>query len=174
MNKVIFYISALIILTGWIIINEISIAKIKSQTEMDKKGKVTGVGGIFFKSKNPEKTKQWYSENLGLVTNEYGSMFEFRLADKPEEIGYLQWSLFSDKTKYFEPSEKEFMINYRVENIEALVDELKKSGVTIVDSIETYDYGKFVHILDPENNKIELWEPVDSVFTKPYEGKTTK
>ncbi|MEO8209534.1 MAG: VOC family protein [bacterium] len=140
----------------------------------ENKGRVTGVGGIFFKSKDPKKARQWYNENLGLATNEYGSMFEFRLADKPEEKGYLQWSPFPEKTKYFEPSEKEFMINYRVENIEDLVDELKKNGVTVTDTIETVEYGKFVHILDPENNKIELWEPVDNVFTKEYEGKTTK
>ena len=66
------------------------------------------------------------------------------------------------------------MINYRVENMEELVEELKQNGVTILDSIERYEYGKFVHILDPENNKIELWEPVDSVFTKLDDGKTTK
>ncbi len=147
-------------------------AQNKNEEDMTKeennKGRVTGIGGIFFKSKDPNKMNQWYNENLGLVTNEYGSTFEFRLADKPDEKGYLQWSPFSENTDYFLPSEKEFMINYRVENIEELVEELKSNGITVLDSIETYDYGKFVHILDPENNKIELWEPVDS------EGKTTK
>jgi predicted enzyme related to lactoylglutathione lyase len=136
--------------------------------------KVTGIGGIFFKCNEPEKMKDWYNKNLGLVTNEYGSTFEFRHADEPEKKGYLAWSPFSNNTKYFEPSKKEFMINYRVENIEELVKELKKSGVTVLDEIEAFEYGKFVHILDPENNKIELWEPVDSVFTALYEGKTTK
>jgi len=135
--------------------------------------KVTGIGGIFFKCEDPEKMRNWYDENLGLVTNEYGSLFEFRLTDTPEKKGYLQWSPFGEKTKYFEPSEKQFMINYRVANIEALVKELKAAGVEVVDSIEEYEYGKFVHIMDPEGNKIELWEPVDSVFTKMYEGKTT-
>jgi predicted enzyme related to lactoylglutathione lyase len=139
-----------------------------------KNKKVTGIGGIFFKCKNPETMKDWYSKNLGLVTNEYGSLFEFRMSDKPEEKGYLQWSPFDDKTTYFKPSEKEFMINYRVENLEALVEEMRAAGVEILDEIETYEYGKFVHILDPENNKIELWEPVDTIFTKMYEGKTTK
>jgi predicted enzyme related to lactoylglutathione lyase len=139
-----------------------------------KKKKVTGIGGIFFKCENPEKMRAWYAENLGLVTNEYGSLFEFRLADEPDKKGYLQWSPFDKNTRYFEPSEKEFMINYRVENMEELVEELKKDGVTILDSIEYYEYGKFVHILDPENNKIELWEPVESEFTKNYEGQTTK
>lgn len=147
--------------------------KIKvSQTE--KKGKVTGVGGIFFKCKNPKEIKDWYAKNLGLVVNDYGSMFEFREGADSSKIAYLQWSPFNEKTKYFEPSEKPFMINYRVVNMEELVAELKKNGVTVLDSIETYEYGKFVHILDPENNKIELWEPVDVVFTNQYNGKTTK
>jgi predicted enzyme related to lactoylglutathione lyase len=141
---------------------------------MNEKKKVTGIGGIFFKANDPEKIKEWYSKNLGMATNEYGALFEFRLSDAPEKKGHLQWSAFDKNTEYFKPSEKEFMINYRVENLEALVDELKKNGVTIVDSIETYDYGKFIHILDPENNKIELWEPVDSPFDKEHEEKGAK
>lgn len=136
--------------------------------------KVTGIGGIFFKTKNPAKLKEWYSKNLGLLTNEYGSLFEFRHSDEPEKKGYLNWSPFPEKTEYFLPSEKEFMINYRVENLEILVEELRREGVVICNEIETFEYGKFVHILDPENNKIELWEPVDSVFTRMYDGKTTK
>jgi predicted enzyme related to lactoylglutathione lyase len=139
-----------------------------------KEKKVTGIGGIFFKAEDPQKMRDWYRDNLGLVTNEYGSLFEFRLSDNPAEKGYLQWSPFSAKTDYFEPSKKEFMINYRVENLEKLVEELKASGVTILDTIEVYEYGKFIHILDPESNKIELWEPVDNEFTKSYEGETTK
>ncbi len=141
---------------------------------MEKYKKVTGIGGIFFKCKNPEEIRNWYKHNLGLVTNEYGSVFEFRKADNPSEEGYLQWSPFENNTDYFNPSEKEFMINYRVENIEILVEELEKNGVIILDKIESFEYGKFVHILDPENNKIELWEPVDKVFTKLCDGKTTK
>ena len=144
------------------------------ETDKNKKGRVTGIGGIFFKSKDPVNTTKWYDENLGLVTNEYGSLFEFREGSDPDKKAYLQWSAFPEDTKYFNPSEKDFMINYRVENIELLVEDLKKNGVTVVDSIETYEYGKFVHIMDPENNKIELWEPVDNEFTKMYEGKTTK
>lgn len=140
----------------------------------EKKGRVTGIGGIFFKTADPKKTKEWYSKNLGMKTDDYGTMFEFRTSENPEEKAYLQWSPFSEKTKYFEPSQKEFMINYRVENIEALVEELKTNGVTVLDSIATYDYGKFVHILDNDNNKIELWEPVDEGFEKTEEVKTTK
>ncbi len=139
-----------------------------------KKGRVTGIGGIFFKSKNPKEQRNWYNQNLGLETNDYGSLFEFREASNPEQKGYLQWSPFDDDTTYFEPSEREFMINYRVVNMEALVEQLKAAGVTICDSIEEFDYGKFVHIMDPEGNKIELWEPIDSSFTEEHEGKTTK
>jgi predicted enzyme related to lactoylglutathione lyase len=124
--------------------------------------KVTGIGGIFFFSDNPKETKEWYSQNLGLETNEYGSSFESRNINKPEEINTLQWSPFKKGSEYFAPSKKEFMINYRVQNIEELVKKLKEKGTTILDSIETFDYGKFVHILDPEGNKIELWEPIDA------------
>ncbi len=135
--------------------------------------KVTGIGGIFFKCKDPDHMREWYANHLGLVTNEYGSLFEFRQGDRPEAKAYLQWSPFAAETDYFHPSRKEFMINYRVADIESLVAELKASGVEVVDEIETYDYGKFVHVMDPEGNKVELWEPVDEVFTKAYEGKTT-
>ena len=136
--------------------------------------KVTGIGGIFFKSEDPEKIKEWYHENLGLVIDAYGSPFEFRNANEPEEINYLQWSPFKNDTKYFEPSKKDFMINYRVDNLDLLVEELKKNEVTICDEIESFDYGKFIHILDPDGNKIELWEPVDKVFTDFLKGNTTK
>lgn len=135
--------------------------------------KVTGVGGIFFKTKDPKNIKDWYSKNLGLAVNDYGSSFEFRNAHRPDEINYLQWSPFKEDTDYFNPSKKEFMVNYRVQNIEGLVKKLRENGVTIVDEIAEYDYGKFVHIMDPEGNKIELWEPVDHVFTA-MGGETTK
>lgn len=132
----------------------------------NKKGKVTGIGGVFFKCQDPDKMKSWYSQHLGMATDQYGSMFESRNINNPDEINYLQWSTFKEDTEYFNPSEKPFMINYRVENLEALIEELKEQGVTVVDKIEAYDYGKFVHIMDPEGNKLELWEPVDAVFTE--------
>lgn len=135
--------------------------------------KVTGVGGIFFKCQDPDKIKEWYSKNLGFNTDQYGALFEFRDTDAPEKKNYLQWSPFKDDTTYFEPSKKEFMINFRVANIEKLVEQLRKDGVQILDDIATYDYGKFVHIMDIEGNKIELWEPVDQVFTDSYDGDTT-
>lgn len=123
--------------------------------------KVTGIGGVFFKCKDPKKTTEWYAKHLGLTTNPYGATFEWYEKADSATKAQTQWTPFKEDTKYFAPSTKDFMINYRVENLAALVDELKKDGVTIVDKIETYDYGKFVHILDPEGNKIELWEPID-------------
>lgn len=133
----------------------------KTASEVDKTPKVTGIGGIFFFSDNPKETREWYSKNLGLEINDWGSSsFESRNINKPEEINSLQWCAFKKGDEYFSPSKKDFMINYQVQNIEGLVDKLKENGVTILDSITTYDYGKFVHIMDTEGNKIELWEPI--------------
>jgi len=120
--------------------------------------RVTGIGGIFFKCEDPEKMNEWYKTHLGLETTSFGAKFEWKDQSASSENGYTLWSPFPDTTKYFEPSTQSFMINYRVENITALVEELKKEGVTVLDEITSYDYGKFVHILDPEGNKIELWE----------------
>ncbi len=121
--------------------------------------KATGIGGIFFFSEDPKAAREWYSQNLGIEINDYGSSFTSRNIDRPEEIEMLQWSPFQKGSEYFAPSKKEFMINYRVQNIEQLVENLRASGVTIVDEIACYSYGKFVHIMDHEGNKIELWEP---------------
>lgn len=139
--------------------------------------KVTGIGGIFFKCKDPGKMRDWYQTNLGLNTNQYGAVFEWYQGADSTRKGFTQWSPFNEKTKYFAPSTKDFMINYRVDDLEALVEALQKNGVTLVDSIETSTYGKFVHILDPENNKIELWEPNDIEYEKlgkEMGSKTTK
>ena len=128
--------------------------------------RVTGIGGIFFKCKDPKKLREWYQTHLGLNTNQYGAVFEWYQGADSTKKGFSQWSPFKETTKYFEPSTKEFMINYRVENLELLVEELKKEGVTVTDTVQTVDYGKFVHIMDIEGNKIELWEPNDIVYEK--------
>jgi predicted enzyme related to lactoylglutathione lyase len=128
--------------------------------------KVTGIGGIFFKSKDPKKLRDWYQKNLGLNMNQYGAVFEWKQATDASKKGFSQWSAFSDKTKYFEPSTKEFMINYRVADLGRLLKELKKDGVSVTDSIQDVEYGKFVHIMDLEGNKIELWEPNDVEYEK--------
>ncbi|HSY60963.1 MAG TPA: VOC family protein, partial [Cytophaga sp.] len=124
--------------------------------------KVTGIGGIFFFAENTQETKDWYAKNLGLEINAWGSAsFESRNINKPDEVNSLQWCAFKKGDAYFAPSKKDFMINYRVQNIEGLVAKLKENGVTILDEIATFDYGKFIHIMDAEGNKIELWEPVE-------------
>jgi len=123
--------------------------------------KVTGIGGVFFKTKDPKTMNDWYVKNLGLPVGQYGTTFEWREDEDPTKTGSTSWCLFKEDTKYFDPSDKPFMINYRVENLVALLEELKAEGVTIVDELSEYDYGKFVHILDPEGNIIELWEPKD-------------
>jgi predicted enzyme related to lactoylglutathione lyase len=123
--------------------------------------KVTGIGGIFFKCKNPNKMKEWYKTHLGIDAGQYGASFEWYEDAAGKKKGLTQWNLNSETAKLYEPSTKDFMINYRVEDLEALAEELKKEGVTILDTIATYDYGKFLHILDAEGNKIQLWEPKD-------------
>ena len=134
--------------------------------DIAKMKRVTSIGGIFFKCKDPNKMKEWYKTHLGLNTNQYGTVFEWRQGADSTKKGFTQWSPFAETTKYFEPSTKNFMINYRVADLEGLVEELKKEGVTIVDKIESYDYGKFVHILDAAGNKVELWEPNDIEYEK--------
>lgn len=109
---------------------------------------------------------EWYNTHLGINTNKSGAVFEWRQADEPAKKGFTNWNPFPATTNYFEPSTKDFMINYRVDNLEALVEQLKKDGVTITDGIEAAEYGKFIHILDPEGNKIELWEPDDIEYEK--------
>lgn len=108
-----------------------------------------------------------------MQTDSYGTNFEWRQAEDSNQKGFTQWSPFKEDTQYFEPAKKDFMINYRVDDLEALVNQLKEEGVTILDEIESFDYGKFVHILDIEGNKIELWEPIDSVL-ETFGRKTNK
>lgn len=125
--------------------------------------KVTGVGGVFIISEDPASTRDWYAKNLGFAMTPYGTSFEFRNVNSPENVGMLQWTPIKKGDAYFVPSKKDFMINYRVQNIEGLVRKLKANGVTILDTMAAYDYGKFIHIMDADGNKIELWEPIDEI-----------
>lgn len=166
MIKTIITISLLAILTSCNSVTRLTSNMDSRQNRLENTPKVTGIGGIFFKCKDPDKMRDWYQKNLGLNTNKYGAVFEWRQGADSSKKGFTQWSPFAEKTKYFEPSTKDFMINYRVENIEKLVEVLKKEGVNVVDTIQTFEYGKFVHIMDIENNKIELWEPNDIEYEK--------
>lgn len=128
--------------------------------------RVTGIGGLFFKSENPEQTKAWYQKHLGIKSGQYGGTFEWRHAEDERKKGYTAWGPFNKDTDYFAPSDKEFMFNYRVADLEKLLEVLKEEGVEIVGEMEVYDYGKFGWIMDPDGQKIELWEPVDEVYEK--------
>ena len=126
--------------------------------------RVTGIGGIFFKAQEPQMLREWYETHLGIPNmSKYGGIFEWA-TDKEGEKGHTVWGPFANSSKYFEPSKKEYMFNYRVENLEKLLNVLEEEGVEIVGEIEEYEYGKFGWVLDPEGNKIELWEPNDKVF----------
>ena len=124
--------------------------------------RVTGIGGLFFKTDDPEKLKKWYKTHLDFNVDDWGCTFWWK--DKKGNDASTQWSPFKSDTNYFSPSKKEFMFNYRVENLKALLAKLKKENVTVIGEIEEYDYGKFGWILDPDGNKIELWEPIDTSF----------
>jgi predicted enzyme related to lactoylglutathione lyase len=128
--------------------------------------KVTAIGGVFFKCKNPDAQKEWYAKHLGITMDEYGTSFEWRHADNAAQKGYTAWSTFKEDSDYFGNSHQQYMINYRVDDLETLVKQLKEQGVTIVDEMEIYEYGKFIHILDCEGNRVELWEAHDEQYGK--------
>lgn len=126
--------------------------------------RVTGLGGVFLKCDDQQAMNEWYTKHLGIEIGEHGGGFKWREVDDAERIGFTAWSTFKKDSNYFDPSEKPFMINYRVENLERLLETLRDEGVDVVGMIEEYSYGKFGWIMDPEGNKIELWEPVDGEF----------
>ncbi|QXP56260.1 VOC family protein [Cellulophaga sp. HaHa_2_95] len=126
------------------------------------KNRVTGLGGFFFKTKDPDAIKKWYNNHLGLNTDQYGCTFWWK--DKEGNDCSTQLSPMNQDTDYYEPSKSSFMMNFRVENLVELLAILKEEGVTIVGEIQEFDYGKFGWILDPDGNKIELWEPIDAEF----------
>lgn len=130
---------------------------------------VIGIGGIFLKFNDPTNMKKWYSEVLGMVTNDYGVLFEFNGGEKNK--AYLQLGTFEADTDYFGATTQQSMINFRVDDLEELIGQFKKQDVKILDELESYSYGKFIHIEDPEGNRIELWEPVDSEFEKSPDSK---
>ena len=128
--------------------------------------RVTGIGGIFFKAKDPVALKAWYSKNLGIRIGGSDAIFEWRQGMDSTKKGFTVWAPFKETTKYFQPSEKQFMINYRVEGLDQLLAQMKTAGILPTDSVQKTSYGNFVHLMDPEGNKIELWEPNDVEFAK--------
>jgi len=124
--------------------------------------RVTGIGGLFFKTKDPAKLKEWYKNHLGFNIDDWGCTFWWK--DKNNQQASTQWSPFKSDTDYFNPSDKDYMFNYRVHNLKELIKKLKKESVEIVGEVQEFEYGNFGWILDPDGNKIELWEPIDSAF----------
>lgn len=129
--------------------------------------KITGIGGIFFKASHPEMLKDWYRDNLGIDVGEYGASFHWGTKDNPS--GYTSWNIFDKNSTYTEPSNNEFIVNYRVDNLEEFLQELKMKRVMQYGDIQDYEYGRFAWILDPYGNKIELWEPNDEGYQKMIE-----
>jgi predicted enzyme related to lactoylglutathione lyase len=124
--------------------------------------KVTGIGGVFFKAQDPKKLMEWYHQHLGIEFNH--GFIEFKWADDPAHATYASttFAIFKEDSPNFEPSSKPFMVNFRVSDLRALLAELKENGVSILGEMEEYDFGRFGRIMDPEGNKIELWEPIDN------------
>ncbi len=131
---------------------------------------ITGIGGIFLKFDRPKEMREWYTSVLGMPANDYGVMFEFN-HPSAKGTGQLQLGTFESSSGYFGDPSQQVMINFRVDDLETFEKELRSKNVEIVDSIETYDYGKFLHINDPEGNRIELWEPINSGFSDSDEPK---
>ncbi len=131
------------------------------------------IGGVFFRSADPEATRAWYQQHLGLGTDAYGSAFTWRPDSAPEQRGFTQWSSFEADTDYFGSADQQFMINYRVEGLAELVETLRAEGVEIVDEIDVQPYGSFVHIVDNDGRRVELWEPIDTEYEDAVEGRTT-
>lgn len=127
-------------------------------------GKIIGLGGVFIKFKDPKKMNAWYKEVLGMTTNDYGVLFGYNHEAAGKKTAFLQLGTFESTTKYFGSESQQVMLNFRVSSIEAFLEKLKTRGVKIVDDVQSYEYGKFAHIEDPEGNRIELWEPVDDEF----------
>lgn len=122
--------------------------------------RVTGIGGIFFKARDPDALKDWYRECLGVVPSADGTVtFEWRSKDRPDEVGYTVWAPFRQDTKYFDPSTASFMVNFRVDDLYGLLEQLREEGVTVDEKTEESEFGRFGWVMDPEGNRIELWEP---------------
>ena len=122
--------------------------------------RVTGLGGIFFKARDAKKLRDWYAKHLGLPVESWGGFqFHWRQDEAPDRRGSTVWTIFKDEPTHFAPSEKPFMINYRVEDLDAVLDALRSEGVTVDPKIDESDYGRFGWVMDPEGNRIELWQP---------------
>jgi len=118
--------------------------------------KVIGLGGMFIKSRDPQALAAWYARHLGLDMQAFGGCM---FAEDESRPGYTLWSLFKDDTKYFAPSDKPFMVNFRVDDLDALLVQLRGAGVQCDARTDVSEYGRFGWVMDPEGNRVELWQP---------------
>jgi predicted enzyme related to lactoylglutathione lyase len=122
--------------------------------------RVTGIGGIFFKAQNPDALGAWYRKHMGFDVQPWGgSQFFWNRRDRKNEPAYTVWGPFAGDTRYFEPSQKQYMINLRVDDLEKVLEALRKEGVQVLDRREDSENGRFGYVLDPEGTLIELWQP---------------
>ena len=128
---------------------------------MDTMERVTGIGGVFFKAKDPERAEEWYRTHLGVEANDMHAVFPWRHADDPEKRGATVWATFAADTDYFGSGGGDFMINYRVANLDRMLAQLREAGVEVDEKVEDYAYGRFGWATDPDGNRIELWEPAE-------------
>lgn len=133
--------------------------KPKPPVKAEQRGRILGIGGIFFKSANRNQLRAWYSTHLGIADNGEGAMLPWREHDDPQKEHVTVWTVFPDSTEYFEPGHAPFMVNYIVDDLDALLARLKQEGVTIDDKRMDESYGRFAWIYDSDGNKIELWQP---------------
>ena len=131
------------------------------ETTMSQQGRILGIGGIFFKSSNQQHMQEWYGKHLGLADSGHGVMLPWREKDHPENEQMTVWSIFPGDSSYFEPSPASFMVNYIVDDLDALLDRLAKDGVHVDSKRQDEPYGRFAWIYDPDGNKIELWQPLN-------------
>lgn len=123
---------------------------------------ITGIGGIFFKSKNPDQLREWYRKHLGIESDQWGGV-AFHWRDDPHaDTAATAWSIFPDDTKYFEPATKDFMINFRVHDLDGLLTQLRADGCEVDANSDNSEFGKFGWVMDPDGNRVELWEPPEA------------
>jgi predicted enzyme related to lactoylglutathione lyase len=131
----------------------------QSPAETEQRGRILGIGGVFFKSANRDELRDWYSKHLGLTDKGYGVMLPWRQHDDPQKEQVTVWTIFPSTTDYLNPSPAPFMVNYIVDDLDALLERLKRDGVKVDPKRMDESYGRFAWVYDSDGNKIELWEP---------------
>jgi predicted enzyme related to lactoylglutathione lyase len=121
--------------------------------------KVTGIGGVFFKARDPDATREWYKRNLGIDAEKWGAKFEWRDKDAPDRVGSTAWTVMKQESTYFDPTTAQWMVNYRVKDLDAMLAQLRAAGAQVDDKVEDTEFGKFGWARDPDGVRFELWQP---------------